>query len=59
MAMTMQSLSAKGSFVGKSAELKSSPAAKAIRVPVVIKAQQQDAVSGAAAQPLFQQHAIG
>ena len=53
MAMTMQSLSAKGTFVGKSAELKSSPVAKAIRVPVVIKAQQQDAVSRAAAQPQF------
>ncbi len=49
----MQSLSAKGSFVGKSVELKSSPAAKAVRVPVVVKAQQQDAVSGAAAQPQF------
>lgn len=52
MAMTMQSFTAKGSFVGKCAELKSSPAsaAKAVRVPVVVKAQQQDAVSGAATQ---------
>lgn len=47
MALSMQSLNAKTSFVGKSAELRSSPAAsaKAVRVPVLVRAQQQDAVS--------------
>lgn len=47
MALSMHTLSAKGSFVGKTAELASSPAAsaKALRVPVVVRAQHQDAVS--------------
>ena len=47
MALSMHTLSAKGTFVGKTAELASSPvgSAKALRVPVVVRAQQQDAVS--------------
>lgn len=47
MALSMHTLSAKGSFVGKTAELASPAAAsaKALRVPVVVRAQQQDAVS--------------
>lgn len=48
MALSMHSLSAKGVLSGRSAELKerSPVVAKAIRAPVVVRAQQQqDAVS--------------
>lgn len=47
MALSMHTLSAKASFVGKTAELASSTvgSAKAVRVPVLVRAQQQDAVS--------------
>lgn len=55
MALSMHTLSAKGSFVGKTAELASSPAAsaKALRVPVVVRAQQQDAVGHSGARTVL------
>lgn len=45
MAFAMQALSSKTAFVGKTVEVRSAPvvSGKALRAPVVVKAQQQDA----------------
>ena len=47
MAFTMQALSSKTAFAGKTVEVRSAPVVlgKTVRAPVAVRAQQQDAVS--------------